>query len=460
MMSSKTILHARRWPRALLATLALCMAGSCSASDAAPANFTITVAPDKAAPRDTPVILGTGTHFGIGGEYGYDVDKSAAALHDLGLESFRDDLAWNWFDHDRVGSGKMPDRLGQFINRSAVRPLLILNQGHPGIDGGKPPQSPTAVTQYANFARRAQAATAVDRPIYEIWNEWNLLDGLKKALNDGAGQPGDTRAANHYIALARQSVDAMRAADSHSTILVGAVGLDPNWTWTKAILAGGVLKGASGFSVHLYNHCEADLTKRTAANAIDTVETLQPLLRKTAGKTVPVYITETGWPTANAGGCAMSQDVAANNLSQMLLWSAATPWIKGIWLYQLKDQGRNPAEPEDNFGLFDYDYRPKAAACTVREAVSLIKSATAWHAERPNPDLFTVTAQTRDGPVLISWTSRADVNATLDFGGHPLRYQPLCAGAGGVADKIPIGSRPTIIRLDDNSPLSVKVAVH
>ena len=453
-------LLAPRWRRLASSALALCMACSCVASDAAPANFTMTVTPDKVAPRDTPVILGVGTHFGIGGEYGYDVDKSVAALHDLGLDSFRDDLAWSWFDSAEIGKGKMPDRLGQFIARSAARPLLIFNHGHPGIDGGKPPQSTAAVAGYADFARRAQAMTASDRPIYEIWNEWNLLDGLKKALNDGAGQAGDTRAATNYIALARKSVTAMRAADPNSTILVGAVGLDPNWTWTKAILAGGILQGASGFSAHLYNHCEGDLTKRTATNAIDTVETLQPLLRKVAGKAVPVYITETGWPTANAGGCAMTQDVSADNLSQMLLWSAATPWIKGIWLYQLKDQGRNPGEPEDNFGIFDYDYRPKAAACTVREAVRLIKSATAWHAERPNPDLFTITAQTNEGPVLISWTSRKEVKATLDFGDHPLRYKALCEGAGGVADKIEIGSRPTIIRLDDDIALGVKVSVH
>lgn len=445
----------------LAAVLAAALSCGCSSSGATPADFTLTITPQKTAKRSDRVIMGAGTHFGIGGEYGYDVDRSVEALHDLGLSSFRDDLAWNWFDKAGVGvgAGEMPKRLGQFIDRSGVRPLLILNQGHPAIDSGKPPQSPAAIGGFADFARRAQAMTAPDRPIIEIWNEWNLLDGLNKALTGGAGQAGDTRAASHYVTLARKTVDTMRAENPSSNILVGAVGLDPDWTWAKAILAGGVLKGASGFSVHMYNHCEGDGAKRTAANAIDTIASLQPILRKAAGKAVPVYITETGWPTANGGGCAMTQDVAADNLSQMLFWSAATPWIKGIWLYQLKDQGQNPAEPEDNFGLFTYDYQPKVAACTVREAVRLINSATAWHMDRPSPDFFTLTADTPDGPMLISWTSRNAVKATLDFGNRSVRHRALCAGPGGADSKVTIGPRPTVIQLDDESPLTIKVAV-
>ncbi len=427
--------------------------GACSVGNA---QSDLAIGAEGMSARAAPLTIGVGTHFGIGGEYGYDPARSAKAIQTLNVDSFRDDLAWSWFEKPGLGQGAMPAKVLGIMHATPVRPLLILTGGHPAVNGAKPPVSGADVTKYAAFARAAQAKSAAAHPIYEVWNEWNLLDGLKRALNDGAGQPGDTRSAANYARLAKAAVAAMRQDNRQSTILVGAAGLDPGWRWVRAIVGDGVLKGASGLSVHLYNHCDPDRGNRTAANLIDQLDALQPMLRQQTGKTVPVYLTEVGWPTASSGGCSMTPETSADNMAQMLFWGAATPWLKGTWLYQLKDQGRNLAEPEDNFGLFTYDYTPKPAACTVARATRFIKDATAWKVARPSPNVFVLTARTAKGLSLVAWTNRPDTKAVLDFGGANPSYDTLCGGKG-MNSRVALGPRPTIIDLNGVDVKSIKV---
>lgn len=427
---------------ALGATLALGAAPACAQEK--PLTFSSTVTP---APRE-PLIVGVATHFGIGGSFNYVPDKAAALIRELGVDSFRDDLAWPVFERPAGPGGPQPQALFQFMGLTPARPLLILSHPNPAVpDGTKPLATEAARKAFADFAVRAATATAASNPIFEIWNEWNLGGGQMPPWLIGPGTPDDPRAASHYAALARTVLATLPAARPGMTVLSGAAGHDPDWGWTKAIVADGAIAGATGLSVHLYNHCEANLATRNATDIADRASTLQTALRRQTGGEVPLFITEFGWPTVRRG-CVITKQQAADNIAQVLFWSAGTPWVRGVWIYQLKDQGTNPDDIEDNFGLYDFNYAPKPAACAVREAVALIKDARGFRLERPFPDLFILQAATASGVRLVAWTTRAERKGEISFRGAPAyRARRLCGAEAGTSGPVAVGPQPVVIEL-------------
>jgi hypothetical protein len=409
--------------------------------------------------RSAPLIVGAGVHFGIGGEYNYIPVHSAEALKRLGIETFRDDLPWSAFDAPGVSPVvPQPAKLFGFMKLSDAKPLLILGHPNANVPHGSPPLGDEGIAAFTDFVHRAVQATKPYAPTYEIWNEWNLNAVRTGGFLVGEGLPEDPRAAIHYAALAKASTKAVREVTPDATVLVGAAGMDPAWQWTRAIVREGALEGATGLSVHLYNHCDRADSRRTATEIVDRISELHGMLREDTGRDVPLYVTEFGWPTATKQ-CVISQETAADNIAQFLLWSAATDWIKGIWIYQLKDQGPDPALFEENFGLVAYRYEDKPAACAVQQVMQLLKDQTSFRVLRPAKDVFLLEMQRAGGLRVVAWTT-----ATLPKGQLKLpsktraSVRSLCRDTATNADgTVTFGAEPAIIDIDGVNALDVQL---
>ena len=245
--ANKARQSAWRSGRGLIAIGFICGAVAVSAMVAASGSSTyeVQIDMDRTVPRAERLMVGVATHFGIGGEYGYDPVKSTEKLKELGVDSYRDDLGWGGADAD--GSGRavtVPAKLAQFVAMVPQRPLLILTAPHPNVDGGKAPRSPAARAAFGRFAASAVKTTAPSRPIYEIWNEWNMNAEQRPAHQKGEGDPSDARAAANYAPLAVEASAAIRKADPSARILVGAAGVDTEWDWVSGIVRRGVLSRA------------------------------------------------------------------------------------------------------------------------------------------------------------------------------------------------------------------------
>ncbi|PCD01741.1 hypothetical protein COC42_16650 [Sphingomonas spermidinifaciens] len=390
--------------------------------------------------RPAPLIVGVATHFGIGGEYGYDIDKSARAIAEIGFDSFRDDLGWQWFDTH--GQQPLP-RLSQFIKATRARPLIILGAEYPDRADLDPPLTPAARQAYAKFTAAAAQLPELKGAMFEIGNEWNLRAAKGRPLMQDAGQAGDPRAATAYVPAAIAGARAVRSAQPGATVLVGAAGIDPGWKWISAV-SRSAAPAATGVSAHYYNQCEPG-PRRTGDDTIRQIERLHTSLAGPSGKAPPIYVTEFGWPTAR--NCPVSRDQAANNAAQFILWAGATPWLRGVWIYQLKDQGRDPVDIEANFGIYDYDYRPKPAACLVRESIAIVRAMKGASVQRGPMGTMLVLTRGASGRRLIAWTGDVGAQATLAIRGQPsLTAQPLC-GQPGRGATAALGNRPVVIDL-------------
>lgn len=307
--------------------------------------------------------IGVCTHLG---QNRVSWNSVRSAMTDLGVTSYRDEIYWTSIERsDRsITMSATPIAMQDALSVSPApfRPMLIPGYGHPNYDQGSQPYSASGRTAYTRYVVALMDTYGAKFPYFEMWNEWNLGTG-----NVG-GIPGTASA---YAALLKDTVPAISPKKGSTKILIGATGDDLNdWSWTKQLFDTGVADLADGYSVHLYNYM-------AGGNAIPEemfarLERLQQILRTyNDGNDYPIYVTELGWPT-NSGAGGVSQELSGAYISRFLLEASGYSWIKGVWIYDLLNDGTDLTNREHNFGLYDNIGNPKLGTCSVRKAVALL----------------------------------------------------------------------------------------
>jgi hypothetical protein len=181
------------------------------------------------------------------------------------------------------------------------------------------------------------------------------------------------------------------------------------------------------------------------------------------GRDLPIYITEVGWPT-HFGRKRTSPDLVAAYLSRLFFSLRTLDFVKGIWWYDLRDDGPDPFRLEDNFGLVGSAYSPKPAYETLAMVAPLVsdsRSAKAvvqgsvwavrvrgqargdtvalWSLGNPVPAVVQVRAA-RGSPLLIQTTSQPG-----DQGNQP----PIRVGVTSIRVNAS-APFPTLLRFPDN----------
>ncbi|WP_199088326.1 cellulase family glycosylhydrolase [Bosea sp. ASV33] len=397
-------------------------------------------------------IFGAGTHFAFNTKRGYLAETQRPLLAGLGVASFRDDVLEGAFttaepDHPL---GRQLERLNAILLDRKLRPVLILKgrQLAAAPVARDAPTSPRERDLFANFVSRVVVGTQAYDTIYEIWNEWNMGWRPRKPILGplGAVSENPDYSPENYVETARAAYRAIKAVNPKSLVLTGSIGDDDGWAWSKRAVAAGLAQTGDGVSVHFYNHCNRP-PDRTAENLIGKVEAFHAAISADpAGRNLPIYITEFGWPNDN-GPCGLPPDLAAANMAQFALWAPTQPWIKGIWAYELRNSGTDPADREDNFGLFGYDNAPKPAACMYREAIKLSRSLAGAQFRKTQPGLRWLEGKNSRGqPVWVIWTTARDSSGKVAYrDGTPVAGRNLCGaetGSSGSLSMVPLVIEP------------------
>ncbi len=408
-----------------------------------------------AQPLDARFLLGVGTHQGLGGPVsarGYAPAENVAQIKQLGLNAFRDDFPWSDFELGgrRMGFTPRLGRLEAQVKSGVARPLLILAFGHHLVPNSSPPTTDEARQRFADYAAAAAQSVVAQHPLFELWNEWNLA-----SKKDAAFSP------ENYLALAAVTRPAVKRVAPNAPFLVGALGDDPGWTWTEKMLRTGILEYADGASIHLYNFCMGP-SKRTSAEIVDRLTAFHRLVGQASGNPdFPVYVTETGWTTAS-NKCGVSEQAQADNTAQLILWaSTATRWLKGMWLYELKDSGKNPSELEDNFGLYRFDNSPKPVACAAQGAWSFIRPSLTAERRELASGVVSINASTASGGRIAIWSEAPDRRYEIRLKGDQqgASFAMPCDQAAKPASGvwIPVSSTPVLIATNDSAVPALEI---
>lgn len=411
--------------------------------------------PACAQPLDARFLLGVGTHQGLGGPVsarGYVPAENIAQIKQLGLNSFRDDFPWSDFETAgrRMGFTPRLGRLEAQVRSGAARPLLILAFGHHLVPNSSPPTTDEARQRFADYAAAAAQSVVAQHPLFELWNEWNLA-----AKKDAAFSP------ENYLALAEAARPAVKRVAPNAPFLVGALGDDPGWTWTEKMLRTGILQYADGASIHLYNFCMGP-SKRTSAEIIDRLTAFHRLVGQASGNPdFPIYVTETGWTTAT-NKCGVSEQAQADNTAQLILWaSTAARWLKGVWLYELKDSGKDPSELEHNFGLYRFDNSPKPVACAAQGAWAFIRSSLSAERRELASGVVSINASTASGGRVAVWSEAPDRRYEIRLKGEQegATFAMPCDSAARPASGawIPVSSTPVLIAVNGGSTPGLEI---
>lgn len=406
-------------------------------------------------------ILGVATHFGSIRILGYKSGEvTRREFEEVGVNSYRDGIAWSSFSFPPNGEPIMWQRrrIIDFLPVAQHNPLLVLGSTDIRLPEHGMPFTDEELANFGAYVRKTVAMTAPYSPIFEVWNEYNMMVGHAKPGKwiVGEGEPSDIRAAVHYARLAKVGVKAVKDANPQAKVLVGAVGEDPDWKWATAIVRYGAMDNADGLSVHLYNHCRRQET-RNADELITRVTKLQDQLKALrGGQETPIYVTEFGWPTTNTK-CNVSPERSAYNFAHFILQSAAVPWIRGAWMYELKDDDVKPDDIEANFGLFTYNDEPKPAVCFVREARNIVRQARSVELQQPRPNVFAVRTVMNDHQVVAIWTTNPDATTRVTLPGAKQPVQQMC-GTPASDDKstYQLSQAPLIVKYGSGEPISLE----
>jgi hypothetical protein len=310
-------------------------------------------------PAIIPAGVGVNIHFVTG--RARDLDLIANA----GFKFVRMDFGWeaterkagvyDWADYDELTA---------HLEQRGLRAIYILDYVNelyePMVDArravGEPaPErhlaSPRHAGSVAAFARWSAAAARHFQGRHILWEIYNEPNGdFWRPKPDAA----------EYTTMALATAKAIRAAEPSATIIAPAMaGFD--WKYMEYFLQSGVLAFLDGVSVHPYR--PPDSPPETAAA---DYKRLRELIDRCAPPSkrgrIPILSGEWGY-ASNTKGVALETQAAFAVRQQLSNLLNGIPL--SIW-YDWKNDGRDPADGEQNFGTVNDDLQPKPAYAALK----------------------------------------------------------------------------------------------
>jgi len=201
---------------------------------------------------------------------------------------------------------------------------------------------------------RATVSRYKDKVKYwEIWNEPNI---------SGFWQPKPDP--DEYFSLLQASYSAIKQADPSAKV-IGICSAATDFDFIERVLKKGGGKYMDIISVHPYRYPATP----EGTGFLGEMEKLHSLLQR-YGLNIPIWITEIGWPTHAKG---VSEDVQAKMLVRTYIIAIGSKLVDKVFWYDFRDDGTDPADPEQNFGIIKRDFTPKKAYNAYRVMTQLLE---------------------------------------------------------------------------------------
>jgi hypothetical protein len=280
-------------------------------------------------------------------------------LAEAGVKWVRMDFKWDLTETEK---GKYDfasyDRLISALAPFGLRALFILDYGNPLYDGGAPPRTEATRKAFASWAVAAGKHFAGRGVIWETYNEPN---------NGMFWQPRPD--VKEYAALALVVARAFRAALPNETLIGPAIG-EMDFAFLKGCFEAGLLDYWPAVSVHPYLRSNPELVADDYYQLREMIKTHSP-----KGKQIAIFSGEWGYSSVWRG---MNEDKQGEFLARQWLTNVANDISLSIW-YQWRDDGADPADPEQHFGIVSPSYHEgRDPVYDPKPAYSAAKTLTAF----------------------------------------------------------------------------------
>jgi hypothetical protein len=284
------------------------------------------------------------------------------------------------------GEYKIPDFLGKKIDAmkaAGIEPLLVFGYGNP-IYGISKPSTDQDRQAFSSYAQAVVKMLKGRVKYYEIWNEWET--------KVGGTERGEPQA---LVALEKLVCPALKVIDPQIVVLGGGIssdGLGREWFDEYAKAGGG--KACDGLAIHPYSY--QFKRNRGPEIAIDRIEKIRAqLARHQGGYLQNIYITEVGYPVYSGFGGVADKKSSAY-LPRFYALAASKPWVKGVWWYSLRDQGKDPNNKEHHFGLYTPGLEYKSSGIAFKSIANWLNSSPTRPRVTASQGAYKATASDRN----------------------------------------------------------------
>ncbi len=289
-------------------------------------------------------------------------------MQELGITQLRLDFDWSviepvegtfdWIATDRI------------VNAARSRGIVVHGLitytpawARPAATDGKhPPTEPADMAAFSRSVVRRYRPSGIRS--WEIWNEPNIPN-----FWSAEGGPD----ADRYAELLAVTAQAIRAEDPGAVVISG--GLSPAGDEPGVSIAPGTFLQQmfvtlpagriDGVGIHPYSF-PAMPTGGQSWNTFSGLADLRRIAAAGEGRTLPLWITEFGAPTGSSNR-AVTPAQQAEMMDDALACLTGLDWVGPVFLYNLRDRsGGDPADVEDNFGLFSANRSPKPVVGSLR----------------------------------------------------------------------------------------------
>jgi hypothetical protein len=326
--------------------------------------------------------------------FGVDIDQALSWARGTGVEWIKQQVEWTNIENaPGEYDWRELDRIVEKVNGYGFKLLLSLNHAPAWtraetLEYG-PPHDPA---EFGRFAGMLAARYAGRVAAYELWNEPNLR-------REWHGEPLDPAL---FVALIREGSLAVHAADPSAQIISGApavTGINDgeaavdDRVYLRGMVAAGVGKWVDGIGVHPYGfanppeehwddpiHVAPSHNNHPSFFFRDTLEDYHAILVEGGLGSVPLWVTEFGWPSidnlgaVNTVGWEYARDVTEAQQAEYVVrgfqLGQALEWTGPMILWNLNVAMIWGADrPESAYSLLrpDGDYRPAWLALRIAE---------------------------------------------------------------------------------------------
>lgn len=341
---------------------------------------------------------------GFNSAYPVSDAQQLAMAKQVGARIVRWDLPWSDVETSpgQFNWGQYATRF-QLFKDAGIKSLIILGRGNslytPAWDA--PPTTPAAIQAFCNYAVAAYKAFGASWACYEIYNEPNQAPYWN-------GTPDPVQ----YGALLGAVSTAIRAVRSDAIVISGGLGVnDPN-TFIKTALQGVDKTKLSAIGFHPYTGADAYLTDPNMRPENVNGRLLVCKTNVGAG-CPPAWNTEQGFELCKCAGTTLQDQLnRQGQFAARFVLSAMMSYQQfAIW-YDLVDDGTDMTQPEQGFGLFDFNMKIKPAGIGFKSITDLLNNCTSASLYRDG-DLYQAVFRMAGGDRTVTWSSNGQIPYTL-----------------------------------------------
>ncbi|OPA75105.1 hypothetical protein BVG16_21070 [Paenibacillus selenitireducens] len=309
-------------------------------------SFTVLTPYDVSQINDSP--------FGVNTHFTWTPKGWSPSLTELiakaGIKNVREGSEWGSVEKQKgvytVPASPVAAEYMDGLRDKSLDQLWVAAFTNPFYDANSTPYTDEGREGFANHAKAIlDAYNGADPSVpgynrflkqIEVYNEFNI------GFGDRGTGPADSKP-EYYFPLLKKTYETVKAAHP-DTVVTGMSTAGVPLSWLESVMQLGGLNYMDTLSIHPYVYPkDPEMMVKSFKDVNDLVR------RYNGGKTMPIWLSEIGWPTHNTLS-GVSEKKAADNLVRGYVLSLANG-VEKIYWYDLMNDGTNKTLNEDNFGL-------------------------------------------------------------------------------------------------------------